>query len=88
MFRDLRCAEAIRAGDWILIVRNQPSKLELYNLADDPSEPNNLASTQPEIVKDLREDTQNSRPKPCRPWPSRPRKQAIEFQGLRSEPEI
>jgi len=42
---------AIRKGDWKLIWKNLlPSSTELYNLADDPSEKNNLASQHPEKV--------------------------------------
>jgi arylsulfatase A-like enzyme len=60
---------AIRAGDWKLVINGTitvnddddqespegaESKVELFNLADDPSEKNNLASSQPEKVKELR----------------------------------
>ncbi|EMI51767.1 sulfatase [Rhodopirellula sallentina] len=39
---------AIRKGDWKLIEFFENGELELYNLADDPAEENNLAKTQPE----------------------------------------
>jgi len=41
----------IRQGDWKLIWRTTlPSSVELYNLVNDPSEQNNLASAHPEKV--------------------------------------
>ena len=39
---------AVRTGDWKLIEFFEEGKLELYNLADDPSERSNLAATHPE----------------------------------------
>ncbi len=57
---------AIRIGDWKLVIngnrdardegppgRGQP-RIELFNLAEDPSEKTNLADTRPEIVQRLR----------------------------------
>ena len=42
---------ALRQGDWKLIWRTMlPSSIELYNLAEDPSEKNNLASANPDKV--------------------------------------
>lgn len=42
---------AVRRGDWKLVVkRGQP---ELYNLSVDPHEDNNLATTHPDIVRQL-----------------------------------
>ncbi len=42
---------ALRQGDWKLIWRTMlPSTVDLYNLAEDPSEKNNLASANPEKV--------------------------------------
>lgn len=42
---------AIRQGDWKLIWRTMlPSSVDLYNIADDPSETKNLASEHPEKV--------------------------------------
>jgi arylsulfatase A-like enzyme len=45
---------AVRKGDWKLIVHaTLPGSKELYNLATDPSEKNNVAEQNPEIVRDL-----------------------------------
>lgn len=47
---------AIRAGDWKLIKWYEPGRdIELYNLADDPAETNNVASSHPTIVSELHE---------------------------------
>jgi arylsulfatase A-like enzyme len=44
----------VREGDWKLIWRTPlPSALELYNVVEDPSEKNNLADKNPEIVAKL-----------------------------------
>ena len=45
---------AVRQGDWKLVWKTViPSKIELFNLADDPGEKTNLADKQPEKVKEL-----------------------------------
>lgn len=45
----------VRNGDWKLIWRTLlPSAVELYNVADDPSEKINLADQNPQIVADLK----------------------------------
>ena len=44
----------VRQGDWKLIWRTPlPSVVELYNIAQDPSEKNNLAADNPEMVATL-----------------------------------
>ncbi|TFV94308.1 sulfatase [Algoriphagus kandeliae] len=43
----------IRKGDWKLIYWYKDQKLELYNLTEDIHEENNLASQNPEIVREL-----------------------------------
>ena len=44
----------VRQGDWKLIWRTPlPSALELYNIAQDPSEKTNLADKNPEKVAEL-----------------------------------
>jgi arylsulfatase A-like enzyme len=45
---------AVRKGDWKLLkVALLPGKTELYNLATDPGEKNNVAAQYPEIVREL-----------------------------------
>ena len=47
---------AIREGDWKLIWRTLlPSSVELYNIAQDPSEKNNLAAQHPDKVAQLQQ---------------------------------
>ena len=48
-----RPAGAVRAGEWKLIEYFEDGDLELYNLADDISEQNNLADTIPEKAAEL-----------------------------------
>jgi arylsulfatase A-like enzyme len=44
----------VREGDWKLIWRTPlPSALELYNIAEDPSEKTNLADKNPQMVAKL-----------------------------------
>jgi arylsulfatase A len=50
-----RLGGAIRAGDWKLIERFDDGSLELFNLADDLSEKNDLAKTHPEKAKALQQ---------------------------------
>lgn len=51
-FRATPCG-AIRSGDWKLIEFLEDGRLELYNLASDIGEKQNLAKEQPEKVKEL-----------------------------------
>jgi arylsulfatase A-like enzyme len=46
-------AGALRAGDWKLIEFFEDGRLELYNLADDAGERDNLAAKRPEKVAEL-----------------------------------
>jgi arylsulfatase A-like enzyme len=46
-------SSVIRRGPWKLIETFDPEGLELYNLAEDLGETNNLAAANPELVKDL-----------------------------------
>jgi arylsulfatase A len=49
-------SSVIRKGDWKLIETFDPETIELYNLANDVSERNNLAAAQPENVAELRRE--------------------------------
>jgi len=44
---------AIRQDDWKLLLNPDRSRLELYNLRQDPMELNNLASQHPDVVQEL-----------------------------------
>jgi arylsulfatase A-like enzyme len=45
----------VRQGDWKLIWRTMlPTSVDLYNLADDPYEKNNLAAAHPDKVHGIR----------------------------------
>lgn len=44
---------AVRVGDWKLLHYYQDERVELYNLADDPSETNDLAPTMPAVAERL-----------------------------------
>jgi arylsulfatase A len=44
---------AITDGDWKLVMPHRKLKIELYNLATDPSEKNNVAAKHPQRVKEL-----------------------------------
>ena len=49
--------QAVRAGDWKLIrqnIKNGNPTHELYNIAEDPHEDNNLANTYPDKVEELK----------------------------------
>lgn len=47
---------AVRQGDWKLVWTNLlPSKVELYNIAQDPNETKNLAEANPDKVKTLQQ---------------------------------
>ena len=43
--------QAVRFGDWKAVKNGQTAKIELYDLAKDPGERNNLAADQPELVQ-------------------------------------
>jgi arylsulfatase A-like enzyme len=48
----------VRQGDWKLILYAPlPTRIELYNLAEDPSEKNNIAAQHPEKVSELQKRT-------------------------------
>jgi arylsulfatase A-like enzyme len=64
-FHEMGGRQAIRRGDWKLIKMNvsDPSKAitELYDIKDDPEEKNNLAQSNPGIVKELYELMRSAR---------------------------
>ena len=49
--------QAIRKGDWKAVkydvLKNPGAPMELYNLAEDVSEENNVAQSHPEVVKEM-----------------------------------
>jgi arylsulfatase A-like enzyme len=49
-----RPAGAIREGDWKLIEHYEDGRLELFNLAKDPSETEDLSAREPERVREMR----------------------------------
>jgi arylsulfatase A-like enzyme len=52
-------ARAVRRGDWKLIVsRGPPEKVELFNLAEDPSEEREASAEHPEKVAELQKELQ------------------------------
>ena len=59
---------AIRMGDWKVVRQNLKNKkeptLELYNLKDDPTETNNVAESNPEILKKAAEIFKRERDAP------------------------
>jgi arylsulfatase len=59
---------AIRMGDWKVVRQNLKNKkeptLELYNLKDDPTETNNVAASNPEILKKAAEIFKRERDAP------------------------
>jgi arylsulfatase A-like enzyme len=56
LYWNIGYATAVLQGDWKLIVSQRPSAtVELYNLAEDPAETKNLASTNAAKVQELRQ---------------------------------
>ncbi len=46
---------ALRSGNWKLLEYFEDRRIELYNLADDPAEQNNLAQDKPDLARRLRD---------------------------------
>jgi len=76
-----RSAGAIRKGDWKLIEFFDTGGVELYNLADDIGETNNLAKARPDMVQALRQDLAAWRkrigakiPPDCRDYDTKPKR--------------
>jgi hypothetical protein len=45
--------QALRCGDWKVVRPTLSSPVELYNLARDPGERNDVAAQQPDVLKKL-----------------------------------
>ncbi len=52
---DIDYMSALRKGDWKVVYRHRTQALELYNIADDITERNDLAATQPEKLREMAE---------------------------------
>ena len=50
-----RILGAVREGDWKLVIQHWEPKLQLFDLADDPGEKNDLAAKEPERVRILQQ---------------------------------
>ena len=65
MYWELGRQQAVRVGDWKLFRRANADgeivDVELFNLADDVGEQNNLAAERPEVVAELIEVAARSR---------------------------
>lgn len=68
-------AGAIRKGDYKLIEWFETGRLELYNLADDIGETNDLSSEQPALLAELHADMKNWRTQVSAPVPTTPNPQ-------------
>ena len=69
IFRTTPCS-VIRKGDWKLIQYFEDNVLELYNLANDPSETKDLAKENPDQADALLEELQNWQAKTKAPIPT------------------
>ncbi len=65
--------QAVRHGDWKLLRQGEDLPWELYDLANDPGEQNNIAAEHPERVTELRQWVDaNRRPMPPQVEPEMP----------------
>jgi len=55
MYWELGGRQGVRMGDWKAIRAKAGNKVELYNLADDIGEQNDLASKEPEVLAKMTE---------------------------------
>ncbi len=82
---------AVRQGDWKLMEFFEDGHVELYNLADDPAEKNDLASTHPEKAAELHKLLDgwraSVRAKPALPNPDHDPERADQRYGLRYKPQ-
>lgn len=61
---------AIRSGDWKLIEFLEDGHVELYNLARDPGEANNVAAVEPDVAADLQKQLTEWREKSSAQMPT------------------
>jgi arylsulfatase A-like enzyme len=50
---DIDYMSSLRKGDWKIVYRHREQKLELYNIAQDISERNNLAASHPDRLREM-----------------------------------
>jgi arylsulfatase A len=65
-------SSALRKGDWKLIEFFEDRHIELYNLAEDPSENRDLSGKEPEIAKQLYAELQQIQARLGAPLPTEP----------------
>lgn len=67
LFWQWQRGKAVRDGQWKIVSHGKAAVWELYNMEEDPTETNNLASLHPEIVDKL-DGQYNSWLKECEQW--------------------
>ena len=68
LHRDNRPVQAARFGDWKAVRNGIDKPIEIYDLADDPGESNNLASARPDMVRRAEQIFAEAH-RPDRNWP-------------------
>ncbi len=72
---------AVRSGDWKLVKSHD--SVWLFDLASDEAETRNLAETRPEVVRQLQQAYDDWRREMLEPaWPSKPRREEVQVDGL------
>jgi arylsulfatase A-like enzyme len=78
---------AVRSGNWKLIQSHQ--NVWLFDLVEDLGEKNNLAKSHPEKVKELQQAYRRWRSGMAKPaWPSKPRRNKVQVDGMTYEMNI